>query len=56
MSWKSVRSTPAAASLVSSARAVMTVFTPSMSRECRMARVPAVQFTITTVLPANIAA
>ena len=50
------RSMPEAPSFASSARAVTTVVTPSVSRECRSARVPAVQFTITGVLPANSAA
>jgi hypothetical protein len=50
------KSTPPDPSLATSARAVTTVVTPSESSEWRSARVPAVQLTITGVLPENSAA
>ena len=50
------RSTPDEPSFATSARAVTTVVTPSVSSECRSARGPVVQFTMTGVLPAKSAA
>ena len=55
-STTSPRSTPCDCNWVTTARAVSTTSTPTASRPCLTFFRPAVQFTITGVLPANIAA